>query len=135
VARVAGINSSALYGNDMGNITGNVRVTKPDGLTWRQFAELLLDTMPPATGEHYRNKLAVFFKYYVDRGVPMDEVPECFPGDTSQKGRPSWRRVCKVLLRNDYWCKGLSFSQTKPGREKAYMDLMRKRREKWGIWA
>ena len=26
---------------------------------------------------------------------------------------PSWRRVCKVLLKNDYWCKGLSFSQTK----------------------
>ncbi|WP_439650624.1 DUF3440 domain-containing protein, partial [Morganella morganii] len=26
---------------------------------------------------------------------------------------PSWRRVCKVLLNNDYWCRQLSFSPTK----------------------
>ena len=134
VARVSGINSGALYGNDMGNITGNVKITKPDRLTWSQFAELLLRTMPPATGEHYRNKIAVFIKWHEDHGVPRNEIQDCFPGDTAQKGKPSWRRVCKVLLRNDYWCRGLSFSQTKPGREKEYMALMKKRREKWGIW-
>jgi len=26
---------------------------------------------------------------------------------------PSWRRMAKVLLRNDYWCKGLGQTQPK----------------------
>jgi hypothetical protein len=25
----------------------------------------------------------------------------------------AWRRLCKVLLRNDYWCKGLGQTQPK----------------------
>ena len=44
---------------------------------------------------------------------------------------PSWRRVCKSLLRNDYWCKGLSFTQHKSEAYEKYLLLMKKRREKW----
>ena len=34
------------------------------------------------------------------------------PKQEAARKAPSWRRVCKVMLKNDYWCKGLSFSQT-----------------------
>jgi predicted phosphoadenosine phosphosulfate sulfurtransferase len=30
-----------------------------------------------------------------------------------EKKAPSWRRIAKALVRNDYWCKSLSFAQTK----------------------
>ena len=40
-----------------------------------------------------------------------------------------WSRVCKSLLRNDYWCKGLSFSQQKSTAYEAYRERMKKIRE------
>ena len=44
---------------------------------------------------------------------------------------PSWRRICKTLLRNDYWCKGLGFSQHKNEAYKKYLDLMERRKIEW----
>ena len=46
---------------------------------------------------------------------------------------PSWRRVCKALLRNDYWCKGLSFSQHKSAAYEKYLKVMKTRRRAWGM--
>jgi predicted phosphoadenosine phosphosulfate sulfurtransferase len=46
---------------------------------------------------------------------------------------PSWRRVCKALLRNDYWCKGLGFSQHKSAAYEKYQELMRKRKQEWNV--
>ena len=40
-------------------------------------------------------------------GIP-DEAPRVLE---VERQAPSWRRLCKVLLRNDYWCKGLAFTQ------------------------
>jgi predicted phosphoadenosine phosphosulfate sulfurtransferase len=48
----------------------------------------------------------------------------------------SWRRVAKVILRNDHLCKGLSFSQqlsTQTAYDK-YRKVMNKRRKAWGIF-
>lgn len=39
---------------------------------------------------------------------------------------------CKSLLR-DYWGKGLGFSQHKSAAYTKYQDLMRRRREQWGV--
>jgi predicted phosphoadenosine phosphosulfate sulfurtransferase len=41
--------------------------------------------------------------------------------------------VCKSLLRNDYWGKGLGFSQHKSDAYKSYLDLMKRRRAAWGL--
>ena len=54
--------------------------------------------------------------------------------DEARRSVPSWRRICKALLRNDYWCKGLSFSQTKSNAYAAYIKVMKNRRRRWGIW-
>ncbi len=129
-ARVAGANSGSLHAREKGNILGNQRIELPDGHTWHSFAKLLLDTMPPPTAEHYRNKIAIYLHYCAEKQIA---VPDAQPGDTGGKDVPSWRRICKVLLRNDYWCKGLSFSPTKPQHYERYRKLMRGRREKWKI--
>ena len=129
VARVNGANSGALYAQESGNILGNIKISKPEGHTWQSFATMLLASMPEKTAEHYRNKIAVFLKWFADRGYP-NGIPDDGP---IEKGHPNWKRICKALLRNDYWCKGLSFSQTKPAAYERYTQVMKNRRRKWGL--
>lgn len=133
VARVNGANQGALYARESGNILGRIKVTKPEGVTWQEFAHILLESMPPPTAEHFRNKIAVFIQWYRDKdperygdGIPDEGQPV--------KGVPSWTRICKVLLRYDYHCKGLTFSPTKTGSAYVrYQARMRERRQEWGI--
>lgn len=112
IARVNGANSGALYINETGNITGYNKITKPDGHTWQSFCNLLLKTMPRKTSEHYRLRFKKFIAGWQDRGYSKipDEAP---PELENAQWAPSWRRLCKVILRNDYWCKGLGQTQPK----------------------
>jgi len=129
VARVNGANQGALYAQNSGNILGNIKITKPENHTWESFSKLLLKSMPEKTGEHYKNKIAVFLKWYEDRGYP-NGIPD---DGTLDKSKPSWKRICKALLRNDYWCKGLSFSQHKSTAYKKYLKIMKRRRQEWKL--
>lgn len=134
VARVNGANQGALYANESGNILGRIKITKPDGHTWESFAHLLLDSMPAAVSEHYKDKIATFIAWYRDAGYP-DGIPDEMSSDLeAARHVPSWRRVCKALLRNDYWCKGLGFSQQTGTAHTQYKQLMAKRRNQWGIF-
>lgn len=130
VARVNGANQGALYVRESGNILGYRNIAKPDHLTWRQFAERIIESMPPSTAENYRNKIAVFLRWYQDRGYPLD-IPD--EGSATDRKAPSWTRICKALLRNDYWCKGLSFSQHKTEAFAKYQKLMKRRRIEWNL--
>lgn len=128
VARVNGANSGALYVQENGNMTGYNKVTLPAGHTWRSFVELLLATLPPKTAEHFRAKFDVFRKWHMDRGY-ADGIPDYAPQELeSQRIAPSWRRLAKCILRNDYWCKGLGFTQHKSGAYDRYLEMMNKRR-------
>jgi predicted phosphoadenosine phosphosulfate sulfurtransferase len=131
VARVNGANSGALYINENGNINGYRKVTKPENHTWKSFANLLINSMPPKTKEHYENKIAIFQKWWIDKGYEGGIPDEADYRLEQERKVPSWRRVCKSLLRNDYWCKGLSFTQHKSEAYEKYLLLMKKRREKW----
>jgi len=128
VARVNGANSGALYVNESGSITGYNKITKPDHHTWKSFAELFLNSVPEVTKEHYLNKIFTFTEWWEKRGyedgIP-DETPYLLE---AKKLTPSWRRVCKALLRNDYWCKGLGFTQHKTAAYQNYLDLKKKKR-------
>ncbi len=129
VARVNGANSGAMYSQESGNINGYRKVSKPDHLTWREFAYLLVQSMPASTQEHYANKIGQFVKWWADRGYP-DGIPDAGDYDLEiAKKIPSWRRVCKTLLRNDWWCKGIGFTQHKSAAYTAYLDLMKRRKE------
>ncbi len=133
VARVNGANGGALYMQEWGNINGYRKITKPEGHTWQSFVELMLNSMPPTMEEHYRNKILLHIKWWQERGFP-DGIPEESPYELeAARKAPSWRRVCKTLLRNDYWGKGIGFSQHKSDAYKQYLDLMRRRRDAWGI--
>jgi predicted phosphoadenosine phosphosulfate sulfurtransferase len=135
VARVNGANQGALYAQESGNILGRIKIDKPEGHTWQSFAQLLLDSMPEHTADHYKNKVAVFLHWWYDRGYPNGIPDEANAADEAARNTPSWRRVCKSLLRNDYWCKGLSFGQTQSESYKRYRKIMKKRRAQWGIYS
>lgn len=111
IARVNGVNSGALYIQENGNVSGYNKIFKPEGHNWESFCNLLLSTMPKKTSEHYRERFIKFIKGWQDRGYLI--IPDEAPEDLESKcWVPSWRRMCKVMLRNDYWCKGLG--QTQP---------------------
>lgn len=123
VSRVNGVNSGALYIQESGNMTGYSKISKPDSHTWKSFANLLLASLPKATQDHYIVKFKVFLKWWKARGYPNgipDESPAILE---SKRVAPSWRRICKVLLRNDYWCKGLAFTQPKSAAYGKYLEL------------
>ena len=129
VSRVNGANSGALYVNESGAINGYNDIKKPEGHTWKSFSILFLNSLPKVTQEHYLNKIYTFEKWWKDRGyyngIP-DEAPKILE---SKKLAPSWRRVCKSLLRNDFWCRGLGFTQHKTDAYKKYLELKKKQRE------
>jgi len=127
VARVNGANSGALYINENGNMTGYNKITKPEGHTWRSFCNLLLQTMPGKTRAHYIYRFRKFISSWHDRGYKTipDEVPEELE---SKCWAPSWRRMCKVLLRNDYWCKGLGQTQPKSEAYGKFKQLQKERK-------
>lgn len=133
--RVAGANTGALYCQEKGAVLGNHHISLPDGHTYESFAKHLLNTMPPRTGEHYKNKIAVYLKWWQKRGYATG-IPDQADVRLESGGKvPTWRRVVRTLLRNDYWCKGLGFSPTKSQAYQRYMELSKKRRKEWGIFS
>lgn len=127
VARVNGANSGAMYIQEHGNINGYSSVSKPLGHTWKSFCNLLLSSLPKTTREHYIAKFRGFIHGWEGRGyveIP-DEAPRVLE---NAMWAPSWRRMCKVLLRNDYWCKGLGLTQPKSEAYSKYLDIKRARK-------
>jgi predicted phosphoadenosine phosphosulfate sulfurtransferase len=122
VARVNGANSGALYIQETGNMTGYNKISKPPGHTWRSFCNLLLQTMPQNTRDHYIFRFKKFISSYST--IP-DEAPEELE---SKCWAPSWRRMCKVLLRNDYWCKGLGQTQPKSEAYKLFKEMKKSKK-------
>lgn len=132
--RVAGANTGALYCDEKGAMLGNHHIALPAGHTYKSFAMHLLDTMPKKTANHYKNKLAVYIKWWSKRGYE-DGIPDKAEVRLESYGKvPSWRKICKTFLKNDYWCKGLGFSPTKSQAYKKYEELMKKRRAEWNIF-
>jgi len=128
VARVNGANSGALYIRETGDITGYNKITKPDNHTWRSFCNLLLQTMPKKTRDHYIYRFRKFIYGWHQRGYTA--IPEEAPPELEAKcWAPSWRRMCKVLLRNDYWCKGLGQTQPKSEAYEKFKALMRQAKD------
>lgn len=122
VARVSGVNSGALYIGETGNMTGYNRITKPAGHTWKSFSNMLLATMPAKTRAHYAHRIRKFIVGWGRRGYA--ELPDEAPAELEAKQwAPSWRRVCKTLLRNDYWCKGLGFTQPKSDAYERFKEI------------
>ena len=117
VNRVEGANFGNRYVENDRTTLGNYKVNLPPGHTYESYAKFLLSTMPPYLAEHYSAKIKKFLQWWEKEGVPIIPDKADIKAESARKV-PSWRRICKVLLKNDYWCKGLSFSQTKREMEK-----------------
>lgn len=126
IARVNGVNSGALYIQENGNVSGYNKIFKPEGHTWESFCNMLLSTMPKKTSDHYRERFIKFIKGWQDRGYLV--IPDEAPEDLESKcWVPSWRRMCKVMLRNDYWCKGLGQTQPLSDAYGKFKEIKKKR--------
>lgn len=124
VNRVEGANFGNRYTETDKTTLGNYKVNLPPGHTFESYAKFLLNTMPPYLAEHYQSKIDKFLAWWDKEGVKI--IPDTAdPKMEAARKAPSWRRICKVLLKNDYWCKGLSFSQTKRELEKQ-MEIITK---------
>lgn len=146
VQRVSGANFGAKYKGK--KILGNYDVNLPEGHTWKSYAKMLLQTMPPYLKDHYIKKINVFLKWHArDRGqdiehmhkksedeeyddmglfIPEPEIPdEADKKKEAKKKAPSWRRIAKCIMKNDYMCKSLSFNQTQDEWKKL-QDLKRR---------
>jgi len=126
IARVNGANSGALYVGESGNVMGYQKITKPEGHSWKSFTNLLLSSMPKQTRDHYIKRFRSFIKGWRGRGY--DAIPDEAPKVLEDKQwAPSWRRMCKVLLRNDWWCKGLGLTQPKSEAYAKYLVIKKAR--------
>lgn len=125
--RVSGVNSGALYSQETGNINGSSRITKPDQFTWQEYTNFLLKSLPKPMQENYRERFKKFIAGWKKRGY--DQIPDAAPHDLEVKQwAPSWRRMARCILRNDYYCKGLGQTQPKSeayGKFKAIQQVRR----------
>jgi predicted phosphoadenosine phosphosulfate sulfurtransferase len=128
VARVNGANSGASYVQESGNISGYNRISLPPGHTWKSFCNLLLATMPEITRTHYLERFQSWLHGWHKRGYRKG-IPDEAPRELEKKyWAPSWRRLCKVLLRNDWWCKGLGMQQPKSAAYGKYLEMREARK-------
>lgn len=132
--RVSGAISGARYGHRSGSYFAlRTAFVCPSHLSWEGYACFLLKSMPPDTAEHYRNKIAIYLKWYYDREFP-EGIPQQQDNDLGARDVPSWRRICKALIKNDYWCKMLSFSPNKPQHYARYLARIKQKRKMWGVF-
>lgn len=122
--RVSGVNSGALYSQDTGNINGSNKITKPDHLTWQEYTNFLLKSLPKPMQENYKGRFRRFVAGWKKRGY--NDIPDEAPHDLEVKQwAPSWRRMVRCILRNDYYCKGLGQTQPKSEAYGKYLVIKR----------
>lgn len=111
INRVSGVNSGTLYIQERGNINGYNDVSKPENHTWESYTNMLLKSLPKKTQDHYKERFIKFIAGWKQRGY--SKIPDEAPHDLEVKcWAPSWKRMSRCILRNDYYCKGLG--QTQP---------------------
>lgn len=111
--RVGGVNFGNIYAKSLA--LAYMKLEKPKGLTWQEYTIFLLESIGTKNYDlmiHYARKIDRFINWYeVKKGIPMvDFAPKHLE---AKRKVPSWRRCAKMILKNDYYGRGLSFSQTK----------------------
>ena len=126
INRVSGVNSGALYIQEAGNMTGYRDVTEPEGHTWKSYTNFLLRSLPKVMQEHYKARFTKFIAGWKQRGY--SEIPDQAPHDLEVKcWAPSWKRMARCILRNDYYCKGLRQTQPLSEAYSKFKEIKKKR--------
>lgn len=125
--RVSGVNSGALYIKERGSINGNTSIEKPEGHTWESYTNFLLKSLPNKTQQNYRERFEKFIAGWLQRGY--DSIPDEAPHSLEVKcWAPSWKRMARCILRNDYYCKGLGQTQPKSEAYEKWKSIKAKRK-------
>lgn len=125
--RVSGVNSGSLYIQENGNMTGNKDVSKPEGHTWESYTNFLLKSLPKKMQKHYKERFIKFIAGWMQRGY--NSIPDEAPHDLEVKcWAPSWKRMARCILRNDYYCKGLGQTQPKSEAYEKFKSIKYKRK-------
>lgn len=125
--RVSGVNSGALYVQETGNINGSLDVTKPNGHTWQSYTNFLLKSLPKNMQNHYKERFEKFIAGWLKRGY--ESIPDEAPHVLEVKcWAPSWKRMARCILRNDYYCKGLGQTQPKSEAYDKFKQIQFKRK-------
>jgi len=127
IVRVSGVNSGAKYIRENGNMTGYHKVTKPENVTWQEYTNFLLSTMPKITKDNYYGRFKKFIVGWKKRGY--ETIPDEAPHILEVKcWVPSWKRMCRCILRNDYYCKGIGQTQPKSEAYQKFKSIQLKNR-------
>lgn len=127
INRVSGVNSGALYVKERGSITGNTSIDKPKGHTWESYTNFLLKSLPKKTQQNYKQRFEKFIAGWLQRGY--DFIPDEAPHSLEVKcWAPSWKRMARCILRNDYYCKGLGQTQPLSEAYEKYKSIKSKRK-------
>jgi predicted phosphoadenosine phosphosulfate sulfurtransferase len=111
VQRAGGVNFGAQHGASA--LFAYRHIEKPPHLTWKEYAGLLLETLPGPLQDHYRRRIDVFRQWFRDQ-LDWEDLKEESDLDLEMRNQGgSWRMVCRTLLRNDYFCTHLCFSVNK----------------------
>jgi predicted phosphoadenosine phosphosulfate sulfurtransferase len=151
VSRVNGVNFTAIYGDT--KAMGWRQISKPDHMTWKQYAMFLLDTLPQETADGFRQKLATSIKFWREKGGCLGEdaiedlrragitfdagggtnyrtqktpVRMEYADDVDSKDFrliPTWKRLCVCILKNDHVGKYMGFSLNKAEMERRQAAL------------
>lgn len=125
--RVSGVNSGALYIQENGNINGNIDIIKPEGHTWESYTNFLIKSLPKKMQKHYKDRFTKFIAGWLQRGYKR--IPDEAPHDLEVKQwAPSWKRMARCILRNDYYCKGLGQTQPKSEAYEKFKSIKNKRK-------
>jgi len=125
--RVSGVNSGALYIKERGSINGNVNVDKPENHTWESYTNFLLKSLPKKTRQNYMERFEKFIAGWLQRGYKS--IPDEAPHSLEVKcWAPSWKRMARCILRNDYYCKGLGQTQPKSEAYEKWKSIKEKRK-------
>lgn len=109
--RVNGVNFGRIYGGTSAVAFKNL--VKPSHFTWEQYAVFLVETSTAHARDNYRRKITEFVMKWKSQGYP-DSIPdEADYFMEKKRDVPSWRKVCKCILTNDFACKSLGFTPRK----------------------
>lgn len=127
INRVSGVNSGALYIKERGSINGNTFIDKPENHTWESYTNFLLKSLPKKTQQNYKERFEKFIAGWLQRGYKL--IPDEAPHSLEVKcWAPSWKRMARCILRNDYYCKGLGQTQPKSEAYEKWKSIKYKRK-------
>jgi predicted phosphoadenosine phosphosulfate sulfurtransferase len=121
VERVQGANFGAIYNKTNLN---RLRIHKPDGITWKDFTYLLLNSLPPEAKANYEYRFKViirWFEIYSREKLGLEQ----WWFETKKEARDfakeksisiafvgSWETMAGFILKRDWMCKKYGFVES-----------------------